>query len=466
VSSVRFPVQGEEEGGVVDVENGEEDGGEGEEEEDDFPPIFKTKPSTVPGFRRRAYGRNRHRSIDYGENYPGVTEEPGESFLFGTKPWRIVAGQSLDPVTASLFEPLNKPKPVRADSLFNIGNMLWVLLFGWILAIVYTIAAALLYATVVGRPYADVCWALKSYFLWPFGKYIVSKRSGTAGGATKYQKELSDESTDRNFWEGKSIWDLLRSCCRFKPITLHPDQVAQQEYPQHEEDPALAAAPSASADADSNMTAHTSLLHRATRKPLTVQGAVAYFFWILVGMLFVNLFHLLVFIFCWMSILFIPMAKVNLSAMWFIVGGGFCDLKVVTSGKMPTQHIRLCTYQALNANYFRYSVFGLNVVLVNLLPFVVITLIIGYVLPEKLRPHPLVLFVTSLLSITPIAYYIGMAVASIAQQTNYAVGAMLNAIFGVSIEIILYCSALWQGGLIELVRAGVFGWLWAYVIDF
>jgi uncharacterized membrane protein YccF (DUF307 family) len=28
------------------------------------------------------------------------------------------------------------------------------------------------FTTIVGRPYARLCWKLKNYFLWPFGKYI------------------------------------------------------------------------------------------------------------------------------------------------------------------------------------------------------------------------------------------------------------------------------------------------------
>jgi Ca2+/H+ antiporter len=40
-----------------------------------------------------------------------------------------------------------------------------------------------------------------------------------------------------------------------------------------------------------------------------------------------------------------------------------------------------------------------------------LTLILGYVVPDAARPPPFVIFVTALLSISPIAYYIGMAVA-------------------------------------------------------
>lgn len=47
----------------------------------------------------------------------------------------------------------------------------------------------------------------------------------------------------------------------------------------------------------------------------------------------------------------------------------------------------------------------------DLLPFVALTLVLGYIVPEHNRPHPIVMCITALLSISPIAYYIGMAVA-------------------------------------------------------
>jgi Ca2+:H+ antiporter len=65
--------------------------------------------------------------------------------------------------------------------------------------------------------------------------------------------------------------------------------------------------------------------------------------------------------------------------------------------------------------------------------------------------------VSAFLAIVPLAYIIGTAVGSIALQTNFTIGAMLNAIFGVSIEIILYSSAIRRGGLEQLVQAGVTG---------
>lgn len=91
------------------------------------------------------------------------------------------------------------------------------------------------------------------------------------------------------------------------------------------------------------------------------------------------------------------------------------------------------------------------------MPFVGLTLCFGYVFPEEYRPNATVQFFSALLSIIPLAYYIGMAVTSIAVQSTFAIGAVLNATFGSMIELILYCNAIKMGTLDELVQYAVTG---------
>jgi hypothetical protein len=59
-------------------------------------------------------------------------------------------------------------------SLWRLDNVLWMISFGWILATSYLIAALLMAMTVVGWQHSKLCVSLAGYFLWPFGKYIVS----------------------------------------------------------------------------------------------------------------------------------------------------------------------------------------------------------------------------------------------------------------------------------------------------
>lgn len=56
------------------------------------------------------------------------------------------------------------------------------------------------------------------------------------------------------------------------------------------------------------------------------------------------------------------------------------------------------------------------------------------------------IFFCSLLSVVPLAYFIGTAVSSITAQTgSLALGAVVNATFGSIVEITLYALALIKG---------------------
>ena len=54
-----------------------------------------------------------------------------------------------------------------------IGNMLWLILAGWWLAIIHIVTAALLAITIIGIPLAVANIKLVPMALWPFGREIV-----------------------------------------------------------------------------------------------------------------------------------------------------------------------------------------------------------------------------------------------------------------------------------------------------
>eukprot|EP01122_Echinamoeba_exundans_P007279 TRINITY_DN2199_c0_g1_i1.p1 TRINITY_DN2199_c0_g1~~TRINITY_DN2199_c0_g1_i1.p1 ORF type:complete len:637 (-),score=100.40 TRINITY_DN2199_c0_g1_i1:45-1955(-) len=64
-----------------------------------------------------------------------------------------------------------------SGTIRTLGNILWIPFFGWWISLVYFVVALLLYATVICAPYGRLCWRLASYYIWPFGKYIVEKSS-------------------------------------------------------------------------------------------------------------------------------------------------------------------------------------------------------------------------------------------------------------------------------------------------
>lgn len=62
-----------------------------------------------------------------------------------------------------------------------------------------------------------------------------------------------------------------------------------------------------------------------------------------------------------------------------------------------------------------------------------------------------------LLCIIPITFYIGNAISSIAAQTNYTLGALLNVTFGSLVDTILFVFAIRKGGFDELVKYSITG---------
>ncbi|WWC68422.1 calcium/proton exchanger [Kwoniella pini CBS 10737] len=148
-----------------------------------------------------------------------------------------------------------------------------------------------------------------------------------------------------------------------------------------------------------------------------------------------------------------------------------------TSG--PRSTVLLCTYRAVGLQYYKYTVGGVNIMFINLLPLVFCVTIDGlFILPfverlehKHLPVSPLLklitsqalIFVLALASVIPLSYFIGMAVASISAQSSIGMGAVINATFGSIIEIILYGIALTQGKG-RLVEGSIVGSILAGVL--
>lgn len=141
--------------------------------------------------------------------------------------------------------------------------------------------------------------------------------------------------------------------------------------------------------------------------------------------------------------------------------------------------ILLCTYEAVGLQYYKYTVGGVNILFVNLIPIVFFVIFDAWVLlpwaeRKEHRHEPvtgllailanrIVIFTLSLASVIPLSYFIGMAVASISAQSSIGMGAVINATFGSIIEIILYSIALTQGKG-RLVEGSIVGSILAGVL--
>lgn len=54
-----------------------------------------------------------------------------------------------------------------------IGNVVWIIVFGWELAIAHLVAGLLLCITIVGIPFGVACWKMVPLALVPLGREIV-----------------------------------------------------------------------------------------------------------------------------------------------------------------------------------------------------------------------------------------------------------------------------------------------------
>uniref|UniRef100_A0A7N8Y997 Putative cation exchanger C521.04c n=1 Tax=Mastacembelus armatus TaxID=205130 RepID=A0A7N8Y997_9TELE len=192
--------------------------------------------------------------------------------------------------------------------------------------------------------------------------------------------------------------------------------------------------------------------------------------WLLLGYPPLVVIHFLVCFLSWILIFTIPVSKMNLRALCVILLLPPEDVFVSTCSQQKAREnsetrALLCCYQATNWYYYKYTVDGINVFAVNLLPLVIVAIIIGYIDKENKYATSDVKFAIAICSIIPLSYYIGMGIASISAQSNFAVGAVVNATFGSITELTFYITALIRGHkaanpcLQEVVKAALTGTL-------
>ncbi|XP_038011427.1 putative cation exchanger C521.04c isoform X2 [Motacilla alba alba] len=316
------------------------------------------------------------------------------NYKFGFKKWKshVTARpwEDRSEIVKELYSDLNV---IRASggSTLTCGNVLYLLLFGWWLSLLYVLVAAVMFITVMGAPYGRLCWDLAGYFLWPFGKVI-----------QKVEVPKSHQACETGVGESSA---LLGGAT---PLRWRP-----------------------------GCWLGTGYWHRAST-------AV----WLCLGFPLLALAHGLVCVTAWLLIVLIPVAKLSARATSRVLPlpPERVLIRRLRMTEVPLEgEVILCCYRAANPYYYKYAVDGINVFAVNLLPLVLVTLVLGYVDSPNHLTGSAVKFTLALLSIMPLSYYIGMAIASISAQSNFAVGAVVNATFGSITELTFYITALIKG---------------------
>jgi Ca2+:H+ antiporter len=226
---------------------------------------------------------------------------------------------------------------------------------------------------------------------------------------------------------------------------------------------------------------------------------------------------LFVCIICWGLIIAVPMAKLNWALIKYLFlrptsirfcsapsivflpaegvspqdagenGGASTPMRVkprLSAGQdapsgVPSSKVLLCIYRAIGWKFYKYTIGGINIFFINLLPVIFFVIFDAWVLSPIVEERErmgqrvpaflaiigsrLLIFLLSLLSVIPLSYFIGMAVASISAQSSIGMGAVINATFGSIIEILLYAFALTEGKG-RLVEGSIVGSLLAGVL--
>uniref|UniRef100_A0A3B3VAE0 Cation/H+ exchanger protein 2 n=1 Tax=Poecilia latipinna TaxID=48699 RepID=A0A3B3VAE0_9TELE len=342
------------------------------------------------------------------------------NYRFGFRKWKshVTARpfEERSDVVKELYSELNVIKP-HSGHFITCGNLAYVLLFGWWISLAYFLVGILMFITVIGLPYGKLCWKLCCYFLWPFGNTI-------------HEVLLL-----------LSLFSVL--CCEEAP-----DCECSLETVEDSSSVLLPSATEGPAPEVPERPPRAPYWHRLST-----------YIWLLLGFPPLAVVHSLVCFVSWILVFTIPVAKMSAQTVGVIL------LLPPEDHQGYETRALLCCYHAANWYYYKYTVDGINVFAVNLLPIVIVALVVGYIDRENQFASSDVKFATAISSIIPLSYYIGMGIASIAAQSNFAVGAVVNATFGSITELTFYITALLRGHraanpcLQEVVKAALTGTL-------
>ncbi|XP_077354817.1 cation/H+ exchanger protein 1 isoform X2 [Festucalex cinctus] len=358
------------------------------------------------------------------------------NYRFGFRKWKgNVTERPIEDrseVVKELYSDLSVVKPQEGSTMI-MGNIIYVILFGWWISLTYVIICPVMFLTIIGAPYGKLCLKLAWYFIWPFGKSVgkapdLTKRSTLKPPRCEVIPEERDSEDSKEMIMEKDSGPLLMSSPL--PIELPLPELPVRTRSKH-------------------------------------WCRVSTYVWLLLGYPVLSVAHGVACVTSWLLVFTIPISKMNARALGIILLMAPKDVHVHALEKTHQFEARviLCCSRAVNLHYYKYTVQGINIFALNLLPLVIITLIIGYTDHNHKYFSSETKFATAIVSIIPLSYYIGMGIASISAQSNFAVGAVVNATFGSITEMTFYITALLRGHRVaskcyeEVVKAALTGTL-------
>ena len=387
-----------------------------------------------------------------------------ETHPFGIRLWKPALYKKSRSVEKTAEGDIHSSPGGRVGTLLFLMNLLWTLFFGWWLAIAALMGASACFifsysasAVEYGKAFSGLSW----YLFYPFGSFV---RLDTD---EHYAEEDQGEGRSISEYEQWQNGDIEHGGLFFGP-RRNRSLVGRRRNSVDsagEQDSLLGRAPRGRSE-DSSLRPKRRLFGRGE----WTLGRVVFFvfFYFLVGplMLFVSLV-------CWLFVFWIPMGRVTLILFDHLRRHPLAlsyhsDTTFTRISPGSSASVLLCTYRAAGLRYWKYTVGGTNVFLINLLAVVIFVVFDYFFLREALGlqiwvTHPGLIFTLALLSVIPLAYFIGQAVASISAQSSMGMGAAVNAFFSTVVEVYLYCVALTEGKG-RLVEGSIIGSIFAGIL--
>lgn len=388
-----------------------------------------------------------------------------ETHPFGIRVWKPALYKKDRSIQKTAQADIHSTPGGRVSNWLLLFNLVWTVVFGWWMALLAAFGAitCLLFAAAPsGREYGRVLWGLAGYLLYPFGKFVRLEKDEA------YLDEDQDEGRSISEYEQWQQGDL-----EYGRLFFGPDR-----------NRSIVGRSRRSIDSEASET--ESLLGRRRRgeggdmPPRMKRRLFGRGEWNIGRVIFFIFFYclispslLIVSGICWLLVFWIPMGKVTILLFDHLRRHPLAlsfepDISYSRPNDAPDSSILLCTYRAVGSKYWKYTIDGTNIFLINLMVVVVFVIFDWLVLEGVLEvggwiTSPAFLFSAGLLSIIPLAYFIGQAVASISAQSSMGLGAAINAFFATVVEVYLYCVALNQGKG-PLVEGSIVGSIFAGIL--
>lgn len=388
-----------------------------------------------------------------------------ETHPFGIRLWKPALYKKSRSVQKTAEGDIHSSPGGHVSSWLLFFNLLWTLAFGWwmaLIAFVGAIACFVFAAAPSGREYGRVLWGLAAYLFYPFGKVV--------------RLEQQEAYLDEDQGEGRSISEYEQwqsGDLEYGRLFFGPDR-----------NRSIIGRSRRSLDSEVDET--ESLLGRGRGRavddhlPRLKQRLFGRGQWNIGRVIFFVFFYFLIMpalflvsAICWLLVFWIPMGKVTILLLDHLRRHPLAlsfesAISRARAPAGPQSSILVCTYRAVGLKYWKYTIDGTNVFFINLMAIVVFVILDWLVLDGILHldiflTSPAFLFIGGLMSIIPLAYFIGQAVASISAQSSMGLGAAINAFFSTLVEVFLYCVALRQGKA-RLVEGSIVGSIFAGVL--